>query len=85
MYIYLTKCITISFRFISTGTSLSVKTTNTNYNETWRIENVVCELFQHIIIFIENKDRQYNGQKKKDNRMNNDLHNTTQKTIDRAT
>jgi len=26
------------------------------------------------------KDRQYNGQKKKDNRTNNNLQNTTQKT-----
>jgi hypothetical protein len=31
------------------------------------------------------KDRQYNGQKKKDKRTNNDLQNITQKTKDRAT
>ena len=31
------------------------------------------------------KDRQYNGQKKKDNRTNNDLQNITRKTNDRAT
>jgi hypothetical protein len=31
------------------------------------------------------KDRQRNGQKKKDKRTNNDLQNTTQKTKDRAT
>ena len=31
------------------------------------------------------KDRQYNGQKKKDKRTNNDLHNITQKIKDLAT
>jgi len=31
------------------------------------------------------KDRQYNDQKKKDNRTNNDLQNTVQKTKDRVT
>ena len=31
------------------------------------------------------KNRQRNGQKKKDKRTNNDLQNTTQKTKDRAT
>ena len=31
------------------------------------------------------KDSQYNGQKKKDKWTNNDLHNTTQETKDRAT
>jgi len=31
------------------------------------------------------KNRQYNGQKKKDKRTNNDLQNTTQKTKDRVT
>ena len=31
------------------------------------------------------KDRQKNGQKKKDKRTNNDLQNTTQKTKDRVT
>jgi len=31
------------------------------------------------------KDRQHNGQRKGDNRTNNDLQNTTQKTRDRAT
>ena len=31
------------------------------------------------------KDRQYNGQKKKDKRANNDLLSTTQKTKDQAT
>jgi hypothetical protein len=31
------------------------------------------------------KDRQYNGQKKKDKRTNNDLQNITQKSKDRAT
>jgi hypothetical protein len=30
------------------------------------------------------KDRQYNGQKKKDKETNNDLHNTTQKMKDIA-
>jgi hypothetical protein len=30
----------------------------------------------------KSKDRQHNGQKKKDNRTNNDLQNTTQKTKD---
>ena len=30
----------------------------------------------------KSKDRQYNGQKKKDKRTNNDLQNTTQKTKD---
>ena len=31
------------------------------------------------------KDRQYNGQRKKDKRTNNDLQNVTQETKDRAT
>ena len=31
------------------------------------------------------KDRQHNGQKKKNKRTNNDLQNTTQKTKDRVT
>jgi len=31
------------------------------------------------------KDKQHNGQKKKDKRTNNDLQNTTQKTKDRPT
>jgi hypothetical protein len=30
------------------------------------------------------KDKQYNGQRKKDKRINNDLQNTTQKTKDRG-
>ena len=34
---------------------------------------------------ITQKDRQYNGQKKKGQRTNNDLQNTTQKTKDRVT
>ena len=33
----------------------------------------------------KSKDRQHNGQKKNAKRTNNDLHNTTQKTKDRAT
>jgi hypothetical protein len=33
----------------------------------------------------KSKDRQHNGQMKKDKRTNNDLNNTTQKTKDRAT
>jgi hypothetical protein len=31
------------------------------------------------------KDRQYNSQKKKEKRTNNDLHNMTQKTKDQVT
>ena len=38
-----------------------------------------------IIRICKSKDRQYNGQKKKDKRKNNDVQNTTQKTKDRAT
>jgi hypothetical protein len=38
-----------------------------------------------IRIRITKKDRQHNGQKKKDKRKNNDLQNTTQKTKDRVT
>ena len=38
-----------------------------------------------IIRIHKSKDRQHNGQKKKDKRTNNDLQNTTQKTKDRAT
>ena len=34
---------------------------------------------------LNQKDRQYNGQKKKDKKTNNDLQNTTQKTKDRET
>ena len=37
------------------------------------------------IIRKSTKDRQHNGQKKKDNRANNDLQNITQKTKDQAT
>jgi hypothetical protein len=33
----------------------------------------------------KSKDRQYNGQKKKDKRTNNDLQNITQRTKDQAT
>ena len=33
----------------------------------------------------KSKDRQHNGQKKKNKRTNNDLQNTTQKTKDRVT
>jgi hypothetical protein len=33
----------------------------------------------------KSKDRQYNDQKKKDKRTNNDLQNTTRKTKDRTT
>jgi hypothetical protein len=33
----------------------------------------------------KSKDRQHNGQKKNDKMTNNDLHNTTRKTKDRAT
>ena len=38
-----------------------------------------------IRIRISKKNRQHNGQKKKDKRTNNDLQNTSQKTKDRAT
>jgi len=37
------------------------------------------------IIRKSNKDRQHNGQKKKDKRTNNDLQNITHKTKDRVT
>jgi len=33
----------------------------------------------------KSKDRKYTGQKKKDRRTNNNIQNTTQKTIDRST
>jgi len=38
-----------------------------------------------VIKIRKSKNRQHNGQKKKDKRTNNDLQNTTQKTKDRAT
>jgi hypothetical protein len=38
-----------------------------------------------IIGICKSKDRQHNGQKKKDERTNNDLQNITQKTKDRVT
>jgi hypothetical protein len=38
-----------------------------------------------IIRICKSKDRQHNGQKKKDERTNNDLQNITQKTKDRVT
>ena len=44
----------------------------------WRYQSV-------IIIRHSKKDRQHNGQKKKDKRTNNDHQNTTQKTKDRST
>ena len=38
-----------------------------------------------VIRIRKSKDRQHNGQKKKDKRTNNDLQNTTHKTKDRVT
>ena len=40
---------------------------------------------QGVIRIRKSKDRQHNGQKKKDKRTNNDLHNITHKTKDRVT
>jgi hypothetical protein len=52
----------------------SIYDLNTNVNS-WR----------HNCIWLSKKDRHHNGQKKKDKRTNNDLQNTTHKTIVRLT
>ena len=54
-----------------------------------RVENGQGGIFwkdtKGVIRICKSKDRQHNGQKKKDKRTNNDLQNNTQKTTDRAT
>jgi hypothetical protein len=45
---------------------------------------VLEKLTKGVIINIKLKDKQYNGQNVKDERINNDLQNITQKTTDLA-
>jgi hypothetical protein len=48
-------------------------------------KNIFEDTNEVIRIRKSKKNRQYNGQKKRDKKTNNDLQNTTQKTKDRAT
>ena len=55
--------------------------TNTSYSQQGGFETAK----EVSIIYKSKKDRQDNGQQKKDKRTNNDLQNTAQKTKDRVT
>jgi hypothetical protein len=54
--------------------------TDASYYESWNLLSQEFEDTKGVIRIRKSKDRQHNGQKKKDKRPNNDLQNITHKT-----